>query len=118
VLIVDDASSFRAVMRQLLERRGYAVAGEADCGATASDLVEQLEPDGVLIDVDLPDENGFELAARLTGARPGLAVLLTSVQFDHSFYGQAQLSGARGFVPKTQLAQVELAMYWPNAVVA
>jgi DNA-binding NarL/FixJ family response regulator len=102
-------------MRELLERRGYTVAGEADRGALVSDLVDRLEPDAVLLDVRLPDDNGFELAARLTKARPELAVLLTSVDFDHGFYSQAHVSGARGFVPKAQLAQAELAMYWPTA---
>jgi DNA-binding NarL/FixJ family response regulator len=101
-------------MRQLLERRGYTVAGEADRGAIVSDLVERLEPDAVLLDVHLPDDNGFKLAARLTGARPELAVLLTSVDFDHGFYVRAEASGARGFVPKAQLAQAELAVYWPT----
>jgi DNA-binding NarL/FixJ family response regulator len=102
-------------MRQLLERRGYSIAGEADRGAIVPDLVDRLEPDAVLLDIDLPDDNGFELAARLTRAQPGLAVLLTSAEFDHGFYAQAQVSGARGFVPKAQLAQAELAMYWPAA---
>jgi DNA-binding NarL/FixJ family response regulator len=102
-------------MRQLLERRGYTVAGEADRGATAADLVDRLEPDAVLLDVDLPDESGFELTARLIRVRPGLAVLLTSVDFDDNAFAQAHVSGARGFVPKTQLAQVEFGMFWPSA---
>jgi DNA-binding NarL/FixJ family response regulator len=114
ILIVDDAPVFRCVVRELLERRGYVVAGEADCGADALDLVQRLDPDAVLLDVHLPDETGFEVAARLAQARPGLPVLLTSADFDRNFYALADLAGARGFVPKSELAQVEFTMFWPS----
>jgi DNA-binding NarL/FixJ family response regulator len=113
ILIVDDAPAFRSVVRELLERRGYIVAGEADCGADALDLVGRLDPDAVLLDVHLPGESGFEVAARLAEVRPGLPVLLTSADFDRNFYALADLAGARGFVPKSELARVEFTMFWP-----
>ena len=91
-------------MRQLLERRGYAIAGEASCAASAIESVERLAPDAALVDIHLPDATGFEVAARLTEAHPELAVLLTSFDFDRQFYALADVSGARGFVPKDQLA--------------
>ncbi len=115
VLIVDDAPSCRRAMRELLERRGYRVAGEAGCKVGALDLVERLEPDAVLLDVHLRDENGFELAALLNFRHPTIAVLLTSVDFGSSFFARAEASGARGFVPKDQLAEVEFTMFWPDA---
>jgi two-component system invasion response regulator UvrY len=114
VLIVDDVAVCRLAERELLERRGYAIVGEADCASTAVALVERLTPDAVLLDVHLPDENGFALAARLTREHPGLAVLLTSVAFEGQFYALADACGARGFVPKSQLAQVELDRFWPR----
>lgn len=113
VLIVDDTPVCRCVVRELLERRGYGIAGEAGSAAMALDFVERLAPEAALLDVHLPDENGFELAARLTGSHPNLAVLLTSADVERRFYALADLSGARGFVPKDQLAQVELATFWP-----
>jgi CheY-like chemotaxis protein len=114
VLIVDDVAVCRRAERELLERRGYAIAGEADCALKAVASIELLTPDAVLLDVHLPDENGFALAARLTREHPGLGVLLTSVAFDGQFYALAEVCGARGFVPKSQLAQVELDRFWPR----
>jgi two-component system, chemotaxis family, chemotaxis protein CheY len=113
VLIVDDAACFRSVARALLERRGYEVAGEARSVATALVAFERLRPDAALIDIHLPDGNGFDLAARLTAADPRLAVLMTSVAFEETFYVFADASGARGFVPKPVLGQADLEQFWP-----
>lgn len=114
VLIVDDAQCCRRVMCELLERRGYLVAGEAEGVAAALRLAESVDADAALLDIHLPDGNGFELAAELMRSRPKIAVLMTSGEFDDRFYALADASGARGFVPKSQLAQVELARYWPG----
>ena len=65
VLIVDDHPSFRASARKLLESEGYDVVGEAADGAGALEAAEQLHPDVVLLDVQLPDLDGFEVAKRL-----------------------------------------------------
>ena len=113
VLVVDDAPPFRRVICELLSRRGYRVVGEAGSAAEAIEMTERLKPDAVLVDVHLPDSDGFELAARLTRAHPALAVLLTSLDFDSNFYALADLSGARGFVPKTDLAGIEFTIFWP-----
>jgi len=112
VLIVDDGTAFRMAARELLERRGYRVDGEADSVATAITLVERLAPDGVLVDVYLPDGNGFQLATRLRDTHPGLAVLMASGEIDASFYARAAACGACGFVPKNQLAEVDLEGIW------
>ena len=114
VLIVDDAPECRRAERELLETRGYAVVGEAGSAAQAIALVGRLAPNAVLLDVRLPDANGFELAAHWTRARPALAVLLTSVNSGLGFYALARRSGARGFVPKDQLALVDLTSFWPT----
>ena len=65
VLIVDDHPSFRASARRMLEADGYEVLGEAEDGAAAAAAVEQLRPDLVLLDIRLPDIDGFEVARRL-----------------------------------------------------
>jgi len=113
VLTIDDTPACRWVVRELLKRRGYAIAGEANCAAVAFDFVEQFAPDAVLLDVHLPDESGFEIALRLTDSHPTLPVLMTSIHVERSFYARAEASGARGFVPKGQLALVDLAAFWP-----
>ena len=68
VLIVDDHPSFRLSARRMLEADGYAVVGEAEDGAAAIAAVRELDPDLVLLDVQLPDLDGFEVAARLRAA--------------------------------------------------
>ena len=67
VLIVDDHPGFRAAARRLLELEGYVVVGEAADGMTALDAVHELRPEVVLLDVQLPDIDGFEVAERLSG---------------------------------------------------
>lgn len=100
-------------MCELLERRGYQVAGEAEGFAAALRMAEDIQADAALVDIRLADGDGFDLAARLTRSQPKIAVLMTSGEFDDRFYSLADASGARGFVPKSQLAQVELERFWP-----
>lgn len=110
VLIVDDHPSFRATARLLLELEGYDVVGEAQDGEQAIQAAGRLRPDLVLLDVNLPDIDGFAVADRLTGdASGGPAVILTSSR-DSSDYGTlVASSGARGFIPKADLSSDSLA---------
>ena len=109
VLIVDDHPSFRASARLLLESEGYEVVGEAEDGASALARSRELRPDLVLLDVQLPDMDGCDLAGRLSGQPGGPAVILTSSR-DVSDYGQCVAdSGARGFIPKGELSGASLA---------
>ena len=66
VLIVDDHPGFRAAARRLLELEGYEVVGEAEDGMTALERIHELRPEVVLLDVQLPDIDGFEVAERLS----------------------------------------------------
>ena len=106
VLIVDDHPSFRASARMLLECEGYVVVGEAADGRTALEAVRELRPDLVLLDVQLPDIDGPEVAARLAeanGASP--AIILTS---SRDLEDIGVLSGVRGFIPKSELSGAAL----------
>src|SRR5690348_3129387 len=114
VLLVDDAPFYRRIVCELLARRGYQLAGEAETVAAALRLAEAVQPDAALVDVRLPDGDGFDLAARLTRSYPWLAVVLTSSESGHDFDARAQSSGARGFVPKPHLGQVEFEEFWPR----
>jgi DNA-binding NarL/FixJ family response regulator len=102
VLIVDDHPSFRASARMLLESEGFDVIGEAEDGEGALIAVRELEPDVVLLDVQLPDIDGPEVAARLAAAN-GLspAVVLTSSRDLHDL---GAIGGVRGFIPKSELS--------------
>ena len=115
VLVVDDESVFRAAARQLLERRGYAVVAEAGSAATALDAVARYAPQAVLLDVRLGDDDGFEVCRKLTRARPGLAVLLASTGECDEYDDLAASSGARGFVNKVRLLNIDFGQFWPRA---
>jgi CheY-like chemotaxis protein len=109
VLIVDDHPSFRASARRMLEASGYLVVGEAETGAAAITSAQELRPDLVLLDVQLPDFDGFEVAARLDASGDGPAIVLTSSR-DRSDFGTAVAeSPARGFVTKAELSGETLA---------
>jgi DNA-binding NarL/FixJ family response regulator len=109
ILIVDDSGSFRATARAVLLARGYDVVGAAEDGASAETAVDELRPDAVLLDVNLPDTDGITVARRLA-ARNGHApaVVLVST-FDAASLGEGiAASGARGFLPKAELTSPRL----------
>ena len=104
VLIVDDHAGFRATARRLLAARGFDVVGEAADGARALEAAAELRPDIVLLDVQLPDMDGFEIAARLTSNGHHPDVVLTSSRDAAEFGGLVARSGATGFIPKAELS--------------
>jgi CheY-like chemotaxis protein len=109
VLIVDDHPSFRLSARRMLEAAGYDVVGEAEDGAAALAAVRELSPDLVLLDVQLPDLDGFEVAARLRAAGGRSAIVLTSTRESSDFGEEIAASAAEGFVTKGELSGEALA---------
>ena len=108
VLIVDDHPSFRASARMLLEAEGFEVVGEAADGLTAIEAVHELQPQMVLLDVQLPDIDGFEVAARLTANGAGPAVVLTSSRDVGDLGPLGESAQVRGFIPKSELSGAAL----------
>ena len=109
LLIVDDHAGFRALARAVLEAEGFDVVGEAADGATAVDQATRLDPDLVLLDVMLPDTDGFDVCERLhaTGrGRPG--VVLTSSRDAAAYADRLTTTSALGFVPKEELSGAAL----------
>jgi DNA-binding NarL/FixJ family response regulator len=104
VLIVDDHPSFRASARMLLEAEGFDVVGEAPDGLTAIKAVHELQPQMVLLDVQLPDIDGFEVAARITANGSAPAVVLTSSRDVHDLGPLGDSAQVRGFIPKSELS--------------
>ena len=105
VLIVDDHPSFRASARMLLEAEGFDVVGEANDGLSALRAVEELRPDVVLLDVQLPDIDGREVAVRLSANGSAPAIVLTS---SRDLEDIGVLTGVRGFIPKSELSGAAL----------
>jgi DNA-binding NarL/FixJ family response regulator len=105
VLIVDDHPSFRASARAMLEAEGFDVVGELADGASVVETVLELEPDVVLLDVQLPDMTGFDVCAKLENCdTTAVQVILVSSR-DLADYGDlVDVSCACGFVPKGELS--------------
>jgi DNA-binding NarL/FixJ family response regulator len=104
ILIVDDHAAFRLEARQLLEAEGFTVIGEAADGEAALLLATNERPDVLLLDIGLPDIDGFAVADRLASVDPPIHVILTSSR-DASIYG-ARIGDATslGFLRKDELS--------------
>jgi DNA-binding NarL/FixJ family response regulator len=111
VLIVDDHAGFRSQARALLEAEGYEVIGEAADGPTGYELARSLQPDVVLLDVQLPGMDGFAVSERLTAVADGSApaIVLVSSRDAGSYGPRIERSGARGFVTKDDLSGAAVA---------
>jgi DNA-binding NarL/FixJ family response regulator len=107
-LIVDDHAGFRRSARVLLEMDGFRVTGEAADGAAAIRSAEALNPELVLLDVQLPDTDGFDVARTILARDPGTRIVMVSSR-DESDYGDSVVSsGVIGFVPKAELSGAAL----------
>ena len=102
VLLVDDHAGFRRSATALLAAEGFDVVGEAADGLEALRLAKQLQPDVVLLDIQLPGLDGFAVAGRLVQAG-GSTVILISSRTAGQFGGQVEASEAHGFIPKSRL---------------
>jgi DNA-binding NarL/FixJ family response regulator len=109
VLIVDDHADFRAFARTLLEAGGFEVVGEARDGASALSAARRLKPALVLLDVQLPDIDGFAVCEQLASDVPAPLVVLTSSREASSYRRRLGASSARGFIPKAELSAPALA---------
>jgi len=120
-LVVDDHEGFRAFARLILESAGFTVT-EAATGAEAASAAAATSPQLVLLDIQLPDTDGFEVARRLTAAQgqpgqqgrpaqPGPVIVLTSTREASDYGGRIAASPAAGFLPKDQLSARALRGY-------
>ena len=108
ILIVDDHLAFRSAVRAVLEADGYEVVGEAGDGRAGLSAALALKPDIVLLDVRLPDMDGFAVALHLAATGEGPAVIVTSSSEDPLYPARAARSGARGFVAKHDVSGAAL----------
>ena len=102
-MIIDDHPSFRASARNVLEDAGFVVIGEAQDGASGLAAATVMRPAVVLLDIQLRDVDGFDVAARLTSQADGAAVVLTSSHDGSEFGGMVARSAIRALVAKDQL---------------
>jgi len=113
ILIVDDHDGFRAFARAMLEAAGFTVA-EASTGAEATTAAAAVRPRLVLLDIQLPDSDGFEVARRLSAQADSPVVVLTSTREASDYGGRIASSPAAAFLPKDQLSGAALRRFLPQ----
>jgi DNA-binding NarL/FixJ family response regulator len=109
VLIVDDHEGFRESARALLEAEGFVVAGSAADGVAALAAVAQWRPDVVLLDVQLPDLDGFVVAERLADTPDPPRVVLISSRDAAAYGSRIDAAPVCGFLAKSELSGAALA---------
>jgi DNA-binding NarL/FixJ family response regulator len=109
ILIVDDHPSFRGFARRLLEADGFTVVGEASDGASALAASRALRPELVLLDILLPDTDGFAVAEELARESQPPVVILTSSREASDYTSRLERTSARGFIGKSDLSGPALA---------
>ena len=108
VLVVDDSVGFRRLARRVLGGEGFEVVGEAADGLAGLAAVDRLRPDVLLLDVSLPDIDGFTVLARLRQRGDRTPVVLTSTRAADDYGALLDGCGAHGFVPKSELSGARL----------
>jgi glycerol uptake facilitator-like aquaporin len=108
ILVVDDSESFRRTAAQLLAARGLQLLAEACDGPTALAAVSADCPDGILLDINLPGQDGFAVAALIASACPAATIVLTSSDTENVPGALLRSCGAAAFVPKIELATTDL----------
>ena len=113
VLVVDDQAPFRSAARAVLRRLdGFEFAGEASSGPEAIELVDQLRPALVLMDINMPQMSGIEATRQITAAHPDVVVILCSTYDAADLPPAAVASGATAYVNKERLAADTIRQLW------
>ncbi|MGD0853729.1 MAG: response regulator transcription factor [Acidimicrobiales bacterium] len=113
VMVVDDQAPFRMAARAVIRRsEGFTLAGEAENGVKALELANEIHPDVVLMDINMPEMGGIEATRRIVADLPGTFVILCSTYDISDLPPDATESGARAYVHKEQLGATTLRRLW------
>jgi DNA-binding NarL/FixJ family response regulator len=117
VLIVDDQEPFRLAARAVIEATDdFEVAGEVETGEAAVDAARDLDPDLVLMDVNLPGIDGLEATRRILGERGDRVVVLLLSTYEYDEYApRAEEVGAAAYIPKSEFEPDRLSRAWAEA---
>ena len=116
VLIVDDQEPFREASRMVVDvTDGFEVAGEAETGEAGVDAARDLQPDLVLMDVNLPGIDGTEATRRILAELPNTIVFLVSTYEPAEYEPKAAECGAAAYIPKSSFGPFELEDAWAKA---
>lgn len=100
ILIVDDAAFMRMMIKDILTKNGYNVAGEAENGAKAMDKYNELKPDLVLMDITMPEVDGIQALKNIRAADPNAKVIMCSAMGQQAMVIEAITAGAKDFIVK------------------
>ena len=115
ILIVDDHAPFRVLARRLLEADGFTVVGEAETGASGIEAARTLRPHLILLDIGLPDVEGFDVASALAADGQPPFVVLTSSRDADAYGPRLDGSQALGFIPKDELSGASIRAFAAKA---
>lgn len=100
ILIVDDAAFMRMMIKDILSKNGYNVAGEAENGAKAVEKYNELKPDLVLMDITMPEMDGIAALKAIKAADPGSLIIMCSAMGQQAMVIEAIQAGAKDFIVK------------------
>lgn len=100
ILIVDDAAFMRMMLKDILSKNGYEVAGEAENGQKAIEKYRELNPDLVIMDITMPEVDGIEAVKKIKGEDPGAKIVMCSAMGQQAMVIEAIQAGARDFIVK------------------
>ena len=100
VLVADDASFMRQMIREIVESEGYEVCGEASDGVEAVDEFKRLQPDVVTMDIVMPRKSGIDAVRGIVAIDPGAVVVMCSALGQETLVTEAIQAGAKDFIVK------------------
>ena len=100
ILICDDAAFMRMMIKDILTKNGYNIAGEAENGAKAFEKYAELKPDLVLMDITMPEMDGIEALKKIKASDPGASVIMCSAMGQQAMVIESIQSGAKDFIVK------------------
>ncbi len=119
VLIVDDQEPFRLAARMVVEATdGFEVVGESETGEASIEAAHDLDPDLVLMDVNLPGINGLEATRQILSGSDRVVILLLSTYEEEEYAPRAAECGAAAYIPKSSFSPDRLADAWAAASAA
>ena len=100
IVICDDAAFMRMMIKDILTKNGYNIAGEAENGAKAVEKYAELKPDLVLMDITMPEMDGIEALKKIKASDPGASVIMCSAMGQQAMVIESIQSGAKDFIVK------------------